>query len=493
MKIYKREVWSTRVGVILAMSATSIGLGNFVRFPAQIAKSEIGGSFMIPYFISLLILGIPLLWVEWTIGRYGGKRGQGTHPFIFHKIWKNKYSKYLGVFGLSIPILIASYYTYVVSWNLGYAFFSLIGSYVNKDKTIFLQNFIGTNNPDLNISILSLIPYILTFILLYIVLSKGIKGGIEKFNNFFMPLLLIIGIILALRVISLGPDIFKGLSFIWEPNYKYLLDWKIWILAAGQIFFTLSIGQEISVYASYLREEDDIALGPLTQTSINEFAEVIIGGTIAIPVILFFSGTIKPEMMEGYNIAFIAMPMVLEKMTFGNFFGTLWFLLLFIAGITTILASCQSFITFLKDNFNYTNKKSTILTLFIVFILSLPPILWYNKGVFDEVDFWVGALFLVIISLIEVIMFAWIMGIDKAWEELNKGAKMKIPSIFKYVVKYVTPLFLIFMLVSWSITDAPYFIAKANIYIWIERVLIVCTFAFLTYIIYKAHKINENL
>lgn len=493
MKVNKREVWSTRVGVILAMSATSIGLGNFVRFPAQIAKSEIGGSFMIPYFISLLILGIPLLWVEWTIGRYGGKRGQGTHPFIFHKIWKNKYSKYLGVFGLSIPILIASYYTYVVSWNLGYAFFSLIGSYIDKDKTLFLQNFIGTNNADLNISILSLIPYILTFILLYIVLSKGIKGGIEKFNNFFMPLLLIIGIILALRVISLGPDIFKGLAFIWEPNYKYLLDWKIWIIAAGQIFFTLSIGQEISVYASYLREEDDIALGPLTQTSINEFAEVIIGGTIAIPVILFFSGTIKPEMMEGYNIAFIAMPMVLEKMAFGNFFGTLWFLLLFIAGITTILASCQSFITFLKDNFNYTNKKSTILTLLIVFILSLPPILWYNKGVFDEVDFWVGALFLVIIGLIEVIMFAWIMGIDKAWEELHKGAKMKIPNIFKYVVKYVTPLFLILMLVAWSITDAPYFIAKANIYIWIERILIIGTFAFLSYIIYKAHKINETL
>jgi len=128
-------------------------------------------------------------------------------------------------------------------------------------------------------------------------------------------------------------------------------------LAAGQIFFTLSIGQEISVYASYLREEDDIALGPLTQTSINEFAEVIIGGTIAIPVIFFFSGTIKPEMMEGYNIAFIAMPMVLEKMAFGSIFGALWFLLLFLAGITTILASCQSFITFLKDNFNYTNKN----------------------------------------------------------------------------------------------------------------------------------------
>jgi len=91
MKNLKREVWSTRIGVILAMSATSIGLGNFVRFPAQIAKSEIGGSFMIPYFISLLILGIPLLWVEWTLGRYGGKGGQGTHPFIFHRIWKTNF------------------------------------------------------------------------------------------------------------------------------------------------------------------------------------------------------------------------------------------------------------------------------------------------------------------------------------------------------------------------------------------------------------------
>ena len=493
MKNLKREVWSTRIGVILAMSATSIGLGNFVRFPAQIAKSEIGGSFMIPYFISLLILGIPLLWVEWTLGRYGGKGGQGTHPFIFHRIWKNKFSKYLGVFGLSAPILIASYYTYIVSWNLGYALFSLIGSYKGQDKTLFLQNFIGTDNVNINISLLSLIPYLLTLILLYIVLSKGIKGGIEKFNNFFIPLLLIIGTILAVRVISLGPDIFKGLAFIWEPNYAYLLNWKIWILAAGQIFFTLSIGQEISVYASYLREEDDIALGPLTQTSINEFAEVIIGGTIAIPVIFYFTGSLQPEMLEGYNIAFIAMPMVLEKVAFGNFFGMLWFLLLFIAGITTILASCQSFITFLKDNFYFTNKKSTILTILLVFILSLPPILWYNKGVFDEVDFWAGALFLVIISLIEIIMFAWIMGIDKAWDELNKGAKMKIPSIFKYVVKYITPLFLIFMLVSWSITDAPYFIAKANIYIWIERTLILATFIFLIYIIHKAHKINENV
>ncbi|MDY6821259.1 MAG: sodium:calcium symporter [Deferribacterota bacterium] len=486
MKNSNREVWSTRIGVILAMSATSIGLGNFVRFPAQIAKSEVGGSFMIPYFISLLILGIPILWVEWTIGRYGGKRGQGTHPFIFQKIWKNRYSKYLGIFGLSIPILIASYYTYIVSWNLGYAFFSLFGSYINVDKITFLQQFIGADKNTFNIGLGSLFFYIITLFIIYTILSKGLNKGIEKFNNIFIPLLLVIGVVLTIRVLLLGPDIVKGLSFIWEPNFEHLFNWQIWIIAAGQIFFTLSIGQEISVYASYLREDDDIAIGPLTQTSINEFSEVIIGGCIAIPVIFFFTHGLDKNITEGYNISFIAIPMVLEEMSLGRLFGVLWFTLLFIAGITTILASCFSFITFLKDNFSYDNKKAAKITLLIVFFLSLPPTLWYSKGVFDEVDFWVGALFLVIISIIEVIMFAWIMGINKAWEELNKGAKLRIPNAFKYVVKYITPLFLIVMLIAWCVTDAPYFISQANIYIWIERILILSTFIFAGILIYYA-------
>ena len=111
MAIKQRETWPTRVALIFAMSGASIGLGNFLRFPAQIIKSESGGSFMIPYLTAILILGIPMLWVEWSIGKIGGSKGYGSIPMIFNVMCKNKYAKFFGVFGLASPILISAYYT----------------------------------------------------------------------------------------------------------------------------------------------------------------------------------------------------------------------------------------------------------------------------------------------------------------------------------------------------------------------------------------------
>jgi len=487
-KPFKREVWSTRIGVILAMSGTAIGLGNLVRFPSQIAKSGAGGSFMFPYFIALILLGIPILWVEWTIGRYGGERGHGSLPMIFNKISKNPIAKYLGVFGLAIPLFIASYYTWITSWGLSFSIFSLFGTYFGEDKTQFLLSFTGGNTSYFSTILYSFIAYIFVLLALFYILSKGIRNGIEKFVNIFMPLLLLFGFILMIKVLTLGGGIIKGLAYIWEPDFSQLLNWEVWILAAGQIFFTLSIGQEISVFASYLKKDDDIALGPLTQVGINEFAEVIIGSSIAIPAIFFFTGTLSTFDTQGYNLAFTAMPMVIEQMAFGQFFGCIWFFLLFLAGFTTILASCQTFITFLQDSFGYSNKKSAIIVVLLTFVLSLPPVLWYNKGVFDDVDFWMGALFLVVISLIEVIMFGWVMGIDKAWENLNRGASIKIPPFFKYIIKYITPLMLIFLLVAWGITDAPSYILEANLFIWIERIIMMFVIILLLFLIFMASK-----
>lgn len=469
-----RDRWATRWGLIFAMSGAAIGLGNFVRFPAQIAKSGSGGSFMIPYFIALLVLGIPLLWVEWTLGRHGGKYGHGTIPLIFHKISKKSYLKYLGILGVAIPLFIASYYAWIASWGLSYSFFSLFGVYEGLDKTEFLKSFTGGSNTYFNSVGYSLIAYIFILLLLYYIMAKDIKRGIEKYVRIFMPILFIFGIILVVRVLSLGKGILPGLANIWEPNFSELLNWHVWILAAGQIFFTLSVGQgQMTVYASYMSEKDDIALGPLTQASLNEFAEVIIGGTISIPIIFYFFGTLKPEHAQGFNLAFIAMPAVMEKMLFGNLFGAIWFLLLFLAGITTIFALLQPSISFLQDNLQIPKNKASFIVILTIFILSIPPILWYHKGVFDDVDFWMGTLFLIVMSFLEVYVFAWILGIDKGFEELNKGAKLKIPNFFKFIIKYVTPLFLLFLLFMWIITDLPNYMKNINIYIWIERGLIV--------------------
>lgn len=124
-----RETWKTRTGIILAVAGSAVGLGNFLRFPVQAAQNG-GGAFMIPYFISFLLLGIPLMWIEWTAGRFGGGFGHGTAPGIFHSMWqKSRFIKYFGIIGIFGPVLIFMYYTYVESWLLGYAFFSITGRY----------------------------------------------------------------------------------------------------------------------------------------------------------------------------------------------------------------------------------------------------------------------------------------------------------------------------------------------------------------------------
>ena len=132
-----REQWATRIGLILAMAGNAVGLGNFLRFPVQAAQNG-GGTFMIPYFISFLLLGIPLMWIEWTIGRYGGRYGHGSLPGMFDVLGdrRRKALKYLGALGLLIPLVVFIYYTYVVSWMLGFSFFSLIGDYFAEARLL---------------------------------------------------------------------------------------------------------------------------------------------------------------------------------------------------------------------------------------------------------------------------------------------------------------------------------------------------------------------
>ena len=123
-----REVWKSRLGLIMAMAGNAIGLGNFLRFPVQAAANG-GGAFMIPYFITFLVVGIPMMWVEWSVGRFGGKHGHGTTPGILYRLWKHPAAKYIGVLGIAAPVAFALYYSYVQSWTLAYSFFSLTGQY----------------------------------------------------------------------------------------------------------------------------------------------------------------------------------------------------------------------------------------------------------------------------------------------------------------------------------------------------------------------------
>ncbi len=462
----KRDNWGSRLGIIMAVAGSAVGLGNFLRFPAKVASNG-GGAFMIPYFISLLLLGIPLMWIEWTLGRYGGGFGHGTAPGIFHSVWnKSRFIKYFGIIGIFGPLVIFIYYTYIESWTLAYSVFALLGKYSGISDQASMQGFLRgfqglERNEFFNSIIVAYVFFLLTFAVNTIVIYRGIRGGIERLCKIAMPFLFIFGIILMLRVFSLGtPDPLKpdwnvagGLGFLWNPDLSALKSAKVWLEAAGQIFFTLSVGiGVILTYASYLSKGDDVVLSGLTASSTNEMTEVILGGSIIIPAAFVFFGPLQTRDIAQsgvFNLGFVTMPLILNKLVFSQALSFLWFFLLFLAGITSSVSLAQPAIAFLEDEFNINRKKAVAIFAGVTFLLCQPAIFFLKNGVVDELDFWGGTFFLVLFATIETILFAWVFGMENAWDEIHKGADMRVPVVYKFIIKYVTPLFLFFILAMW--------------------------------------------
>jgi NSS family neurotransmitter:Na+ symporter len=509
-----REQWGSRIGLILAVAGNAIGLGNFLRFPVQ-AASNGGGAFMIPYFVAFIFLGIPMMWVEWTIGRMGGAHGHGTTPGMLNLLWKKAPSKYLGAMGIIVPFLIVIYYNFIESWCLGFSWFSLTGKYfghANREAMgHFLHGFQGLEKNDFFSSMAPiLIFWGITIALNFYFLYKGISKGIEVLAKYGMPLLFLFGIILAIRVLTLGtPDpsqpelnIGTGMGFFWNPNFGSLGSATVWLAAAGQIFFTLSLGQGIiNTYASYVREKQDITLNGLTTSSVNEFAEVILGGTIAIPAAVIFFGVAETQAIAqggAFNLGFQALPVIFQKIPLGQIFGGMFFLLLFIAGITSSVAMTQPAIAFLEDEFKWKRQKAVVAVFSVLILCSALVIAFFKFGFLDELDFWAGTFGLVVFAAIEVILFSWVFKIKKGWQEMHKGADLRVPRIFKFILTYITPVYLLVLLGYWFVTDAVknfrmtdpgnehHMEASHHIYLWGARALIVALFAAMGLLIRKA-------
>lgn len=446
-----RDKWGSKIGLILAMAGSAVGLGNFWRYPYQAAANG-GGAFMIPYIAALLLIGVPVAIVEWTAGRYGGVRGFGTLAPMFYLQAKEKTShkKSLilaaigGSLGFSICLLCTAYYNQVVGWTLGYSVMSVAGTYMDSavNTAELYAHYIQT-------PYLSLTFWIITMIILVIILKKGINGGIEPVVKVLMPLLYIIGIIIAIRAVTLGSPVkpdwsaVKGLEFLWTPDWKSL-NWNSVLAAVGQVFFTLALGQVIiQNYASYVEESDDIVVSSLATVSLNEFAEVVLGGTIAIPITYAFMG---PEGLgSGVGLAFISLPNVFRTMIGGRFVGVLWFMLLFFAGITTSLALYNYISTLLQEDMNFSRSKAANVTFWLYIIMGLPialePIITQTSALafFTELDNWNGSYLMVVLGLFEVIIAGWLFK-DKFMVEVNKGSLWKVPSwLFNVVIRFITP------------------------------------------------------
>ena len=453
------------------MAGNAVGLGNFLRFPVQAVQNG-GGAFIIPYLICFLVMGIPLLFIEWSSGRFGGRMGNHSTPFILNSMAKGRLWKYIGVFGIFTNIAVAAYYCYIESWTMSYVFHSLQGTFSGMSQgqvADFFARYVDVADSTTGIPYEAVIFYIVCLLLNTWILSKGL-GGVEKVAKIGMPLLIFFGFVLAFRGLTLGtsgasaifPDAnaWDGLNFLWTPQFDSLTNPKVWLAAAGQIFFTLSVGMgTIHCYAAYVKSKDDIALNAVSAGFLNEFVEVVLGSLIVVPIAAGYLGLDWVIQNAGFGMAFQTMPFLFQQWgpILAVVAGVCWFGLLFFAGITSSLAMGTPWMGFMRDEFKWSSVKGAWSFGAMILVMGLPTVFFFNQGLFDQYDYWAGTVSLVVFAFLETILFAYIFGIKRGWDELNMGADIKIPGFYKYIILFVTPVLLGWVLVS-SVPD------------WIDRV-----------------------
>jgi neurotransmitter:Na+ symporter, NSS family len=473
----KKEAWGSRIGVILAVTGSAVGLGNFLRFPGLAAQYE-GGAFMIPYFIAFLLLGLPIAWVEWSMGRYGGARGFNSSPGIYRTIWRSRAAPYAGVLAILIPVMIYMYYIYIEGWCLAYAIRYLTGSMDfgadSKQYNDFFNSFVGMNENGAaatapgsggwlgSAMLFMIVCFVANFMLIY----RGLSKGIEWFCKWAMPALVLCALVVMVRVLTLGtpdpakPDqnVIGGLGFMWNLNtankslWDSLANPEMWMAAAGQIFFSLSVGFGIIItYASYMRKNDDVALSSLTAAAGNEFCEVVLGGLITVPAAFVFLGAgYFQTAHSSFELGFVTLPNVFNQMFAGRIVGFLFFLLLFLAAITSSIPMLQPAIALLEEGLGLKRKASVALLGFVTAV-GAAFVVYFSKGLaaLDTIDFWVGTFAIYVQATIQVILYGWVLGVDRGLEELHRGAEIRIPRWTRYVIKYVAPVYLLTIFGLW--------------------------------------------
>jgi SNF family Na+-dependent transporter len=432
--------------------------------------------------------------IEWVIGRYAGAKGHGSMTGIIGSFFNHSYgSRVLGSIGVSIPVLIVCYYIYIESWTLGFAFLSLLGRMPQPVQSpdyktamepyvSFFKEYTKPSNIDLGFlvitqpSLTALVFLVITLAINWVILQRGIVKGIELTAKYGLPLLILMGIFLGFVSLSMnGWKGVEGLLFIYTPDFSRLSDPQVWLEASGQIFFTLSLGMgAIATYASYVKRNEDVVKAGLWTAGLNEFVEVVIGASIAIPAAFAVFGALAvPELAkEGtFRIGFMTMPAILMSLPLGSLLSTVWFFLLFIAALTSSLALTQPLVALLEDEMRWSHSKAVNVSMLLVsagaFLSAFVP------GFIDDVDFWAGTLMLLFFGLLEIIIFVWVFGVHNFHRELNTNSFIKIPKALVYFFAVVSPVFLIILLYFWGVTKLPQVLSQTEPGVLIARAFVI--------------------
>ncbi len=447
----EREKLGSRMGFILLSAGCAIGIGNVWRFP-YVAGAYGGGAFVLCYLFFLVIMGIPVMTMEFAVGRASRKsiiRG-------FHELEQPGQKWHLhGYLGMAGNYLLMMFYTTVTGWMLYYFYLMLTGRFQGKNTEQVGATFQEMlDSPQILVGNMLLVVAVGIFIC-----SIGLQKGVERITKVMMSLLLAIIIVLAIHSCTLEGAA-EGLKFYLLPDFSKMKEAGVWATvsaAMNQAFFTLSLGiGSMGIFGSYIDKKRSL-LGESVNIAVLDTFVAIVSGLIIFPTC--FSFGISPD--QGPRLIFITLPNIFNSMAGGRAWGTLFFVFMSFAAFSTILAVFENIISCGMDLFGWSRKKSCLFNLAALMILSLPCALGYNlwsafqpfgegSAVLDLEDFLVSNLILPIGSLCYLLFcvtrFGW--GFEKYLKEANTGEGMKLPRQIRFYLTFILPVLLVFLIVK---------------------------------------------
>ena len=450
----KRERLSSRLGFLLVSAGCAIGLGNIWRFPYITGKYG-GAAFVIIYIISLLVVGIPILIMEFSIGRAGQRDIAGSYKVLEKKGSKWHIIGYIQIIGCLILMM---FYTTVAGWSIIYAFYMLIGKVDNLSAEGVGELFGAT----LSSPYISVIGLFVTVLLASIICFIGLQKGVEKYSKFMMSSLFVIVVILIIRSITL-PNAIEGVKFYLLPDLGKMFDggienfFEVVYAAVGQAFFTLGIGiGSMTIFGSYIGKERTITNETLIIVVLDTLI-AFLSGLVIFPASFAFG--VNPG--EGPGLAFVTLPNIFNSMPLSRLWGLLFFVFLSMAALTTVITVFENLIAFTMSEFNLKRNISSVIVGIVVFVLGSTTALGFNvlsfiepmgKGTsfLDLYDFIVtynlvelGGVYIIIFC---VSKYGW--GWDNFIKEADMGMGVKFPQFTRFYITYILPLiiFIIFII-----------------------------------------------
>ncbi len=442
----KRESFSSRLGFLLISAGCAIGLGNVWRFP-YITGQYGGAAFVLLYLLFLVALGLPVLSMELAVGRASQKSMALSFHVLEPKGTKWHWYSYIGFAG---NYLLMMFYTVIAGWLLYYCVKTLRGDFMGLDAQQVTGEFTQMQADPVIMGVFMVIVVVLGML----VCAQGLRNGVERVNKVMMLCLLGLMVVLAINSILLeGAG--EGLKFYLQPNFRNLIYdaegnfilGEAVFAAMGQAYFTLSLGiGAIAIFGSYIGKEHRL-MGEAVRIGVLDTSVAFVAGLIIFPACSAYG--VAPQ--SGASLVFITLPNVFNHMPMGQLWGGLFFVFLFFAAMSTIIAVFENLISFCMDKWNWSRKKAVLVNLVGVLVLSMPCVLgsnvWSNVRILGMdistvEDFLVSQNILPLGSLVYLLFcvskLGW--GWDNFLEEANAGQGLKFPKSIRFYVTYILPI-----------------------------------------------------